>query len=674
MQEHFMDMASMQELLRMARTGLWTIELEEGKEPRMYGDKAMMELLGLDGMPSPEECYRVWYDRIDHDFYPMIETGVDEMIRNKRAEVQYPWEHPLWGTIYVRCGGVRDESQEDGICLRGYHQNITDTIMLREKARLRDNVLSNLCQCYYSIYLFDLDNDVEEAVWQEDYIEKTGAFPKGSLKVYYEKFIREHVCPQDQEKMRRAGSPGFLKQILSEERPVYDIDFRRQYPDRVQWVRSRFSVAQMKDGSVSKVVFANMNIHQQKINEMQQEEENRKALMTAYEAAKEASEAKSSFLAQMSHDIRTPMNAIIGMTAIAMSHSHEPERVEDCLEKINMSSSHLLALIDDVLDMSRIEKGKMQLMDAPFCMDKLVDEVVTIIRPSAEERGHSLKVDTADLKHRRLIGDSGRLRQVLLNLMSNSVKYTPGNGTVKLTVKEVAQRVAGFGNFVFIVEDSGIGMTEEFRKYIFVPFLREEKVRETHIQGTGLGMPITQGIINAMQGSIQVESEPGRGSRFTVTLSLKLDEEEQKEEEASGKIVDVGRRRDAFSGRTIRVLVAEDNELNMEIVRTILGEAGISTEGAFNGQEALNAFQASGDGYYQAILMDLQMPVMDGYTAARKIRESAHPQAADIPVVALTANAFAEDIAKALAAGMNDHVAKPIDYERLFDVLEKCLA
>ena len=674
MQEHFMDMDSVQELLRMARTGLWTIELEEGREPRMYGDKAMLELLGLKGMPSPEECYREWYDRIDHDFYPMIETGVDEMIRNKRAEVQYPWEHPLWGTIYVRCGGVRDESHENGICLRGYHQNITDTIMLREKARLRDNVLSNLCQCYYSIYLFDLDNDVEEAVWQEDYIEKAGAFPKGSLKVYYEKFIREHVYPQDQEKMRRAGSPEFLKQILSEDRPVYDIDFRRQYPDRVQWVRSRFSVAQMKDAGVSKVVFANMNIHQQKINEMQQEEENRKALMTAYETAKEASEAKSNFLAQMSHDIRTPMNAIIGMTAIAMSHSHEPERVEDCLKKINMSSSHLLALIDDVLDMSRIEKGKMQLMDGPFCMDKLVGEVLTIIRPSAEEKGHLLKVDTADLKHRRLIGDSGRLRQVLLNLLSNSVKYTPGNGVVKLTVKEVAQRVTGFGNFVFIVEDSGIGMTEEFRKYIFVPFLRDEKVRETHIQGTGFGMPITQGIINAMQGSIQVESEPGRGSRFTVTLSLKLDEEGHKEEDVSGKIVDAGRHRDVFSGRNIRVLVAEDNEINMEIVRTILGEAGISTEGAFNGQEALSAFEASEDGYFQAILMDLQMPVMDGYTAARKIRESAHPQAADIPVIALTANAFAEDIAKALAAGMNDHVAKPIDYERLFGVLEKCLA
>lgn len=672
MQEHFMDMDGVQELLRMARTGLWTIELEEGREPRMYGDKAMLELLGLKGMPSPEECYREWYDRIDHDFYPMIETGVDEMIRNKRAEVQYPWEHPLWGTIYVRCGGVRDESHENGICLRGYHQNITDTIMLREKARLRDNVLSNLCQCYYSIYLFDLDNDVEEAIWQEDYIEKAGAFPKGSLKVYYEKFIREHVYPQDQEKMRRAGSPEFLKQILSEDRPVYDIDFRRQYPDRVQWVRSRFSVAQMKDASVSKVVFANMNIHQQKINEMQQEE-NRKALMTAYETAKEASEAKSNFLAQMSHDIRTPMNAIIGMTAIAMSHSHEPERVEDCLKKINMSSSHLLALIDDVLDMSRIEKGKMQLMDGPFCMDKLVGEVLTIIRPSAEEKGHLLKVDTEDLKHRCLIGDSGRLRQVLLNLLSNSVKYTPGNGIVKLTVKEVAQRVSGFGNFVFIVEDSGIGMTEAFREYIFVPFLRDEKVREEHIQGTGLGMPITQGIVNAMQGSIQVESEPGRGSRFTVTLSLKLDEEEQKEEDVSGKIVDAGRHRDVFSGRNIRVLVAEDNEINMEIVRTILGEAGISTEGAFNGQEALSAFEASEDGYFKAILMDLQMPVMDGYTAARKIRESVHPQAADIPVIALTANAFAEDIAKALAAGMNDHVAKPIDYERLFGVLEKCL-
>ena len=171
-----------------------------------------------------------------------------------------------------------------------------------------------------------------------------------------------------------------------------------------------------------------------------------------------------------------------------------------------------------------------------------------------------------------------------------------------------------------------------------------------------------------------MESEPGRGSRFTVTLSLKLDEDGHKEEDVSGKIVDAGRHRDVFFGRNARALVAEDNEINMEIVRTILWEAGISTEGAFNGQEALSAFEASEDGYFQAILMDLQMPVMDGYTAARKIRESAHPQAADIPVVALTANAFAEDIAKALAAGMNDHVAKPIDYERLFGVLEKCLA
>lgn len=669
MQDHFMDIKNTQELLSMARTGLWVIEMDQDRAPRMYSDKAMLELLGLKEMPSPEECYELWYGRIDPAYCPMIQSGVEKMIRNERAEVQYPWEHPVLGRIYVRCGGVRDLSYQGGVCLRGYHQNITDTVMLKDKARLRDNVLSNLCQCYYSIYLFDLDHDTEEAIWQETWIEKSREFPKGSLKLYYEKFIQGHVCHEDQEKMRRAGSPEFLRMTLSRDHPVYDIDFRRQYPEGVQWVRSRFSVAEMEGSRVAKVIFANMNIHDQKMMEMKQEEEKRNALMAAYEAAQYANEAKSNFLAQMSHDIRIPMNAIVGMTSIALAQVNDPGRVKDCLKKISMSSSHLLNLIDEVLDMSKIEKGKMELSRTPFCLRRLLCEVETIICPEAEKKKQSLTVDGGQLMHDRLIGDSGRLRQVLLNLLSNAVKYTPEGGRVELTAKEVTERSPGSGTFVFIVEDNGIGMSEDFRDYVFVPFMRENDDSAAAVQGTGLGMSIAQGIVNAMNGSIQVETQKNRGSRFTVTLSMELDgEEHMAGDPGHGAVSGLLRK---VSQKTVRLLVAEDNELNMEIVHTILSEAGFLVEEACNGQEALDLFESSAEGYYQAVLMDLQMPVMDGYTAARRIRNSSHPQSEEIPIIALTANAFAEDMAKALSAGMNDHVSKPIDYDRLFAALNQ---
>lgn len=670
MQEHFTEMEQTQELLCMARTGLWVIEIDEGREPRMYGDKAMLELLGLEHMPQPEECYRVWYDGIDSNYYSIVSSAVDRISQNERAEVQYPWEHPQWGRIFVRCGGVRDLAYDKGLRIRGYHQNITDTIMLKDKALLRDNVLSNLCQCYYSIYMFDLDNDTEEAIWQENEIERTKAFPKGSLKVYYEKFVRIHVCPEDQEKMRRAGSPAFLRATLSRENPVYDIDFRRSYPDGFRWIRSRFSVADMEHGRVTKVVFANMNIHEQKLNELKQEEENRQALLSAYEAAKSANEAKSNFLSQMSHDIRTPMNAIIGMTSIAMTQLQHPDKLEDCLNKINVSSSHLLTLIDEVLDMSRIEKGKLELAKSPFCLDQMLKEVETIIRTGAEEKSLTFVMDTQGLVHCSVIGDEGRLRQVLLNLLSNSVKYTPPGGYLKLTVKEITERSPGYGNYAFIVDDNGIGMTEEFLEHIFVPFMREND-SSIQTKGTGLGMSISQGIVSAMQGNIQVESKKNVGSRFTVSLSLELDEKGPTEKELYDASMAVRALRERNKKHPIRLLVAEDNALNMEIVRAILEDAGFLIEEAVNGQEALTAFNKSQEGYYQAVLMDLQMPVMDGYQAARKIRESGHPQAGRIPIIALTANAFAEDMAKALAAGMDDHVAKPIDYDRLFFVLDK---
>lgn len=291
MQEHFKDMQKMQDVLLGAQTGLWAIEIDTDETPRLYADSTMLTLLGLEEEPSPEECYQYWYERIDSAYYPIVNDAVSRISQDMRAEVQYPWMHPALGQIFIRCGGVRDKSYTNGICLRGYHQNITDTIILKREyeevkhtlniSRQRENVLSNLCQCYYSIYVFDLMEDKEQPIWQEDAIQSCGEFAAGSLSSTYEKFIQEYVYAEDQEKMRRAGSPEFLRSVLSEETPVYDIDFRRNYPHGIEWVRSRFSISETEKGQVTKVIFANMNIHEQKMQELQEEE--RKKLYFEYQ-------------------------------------------------------------------------------------------------------------------------------------------------------------------------------------------------------------------------------------------------------------------------------------------------------------------------------------------------------------------------------------------------------
>ncbi|WP_321006713.1 response regulator [Hungatella sp.] len=1060
MAEHFRDIEKIQDILHEAQTGLWAIELEEGREPRMYADKAMLELLGFTGEPSPEECYRGWYDRIDADYYPMVQDVVRRMCLDERAEVEYPWHHPLWGQIYVRCGGIRDKNYKEGTCLLGYHQNITNTVMLKqeydtileklnenfkgiilcnlhtgeyriikateqleafgegaadfetffrnyaereivpqnrelflngvnpeyiqkrfhedssgveviyrtkekrwrrikvvplkqysdaypwviaameeqdgemekqidqasaqvavsqiytllisvdcEKAEYncmyysgellklsrrgrypdfreqavknmpaedrreferifnaenygtgeyregmlhmydqegrlhsysyysalisqnyedrilltvknvddkyeiqrREAILANLCECYYSIYLFDYVNNTEEAIWQEDFIQKNREFPKGALDVYYEKFVKHYVYPEDQEKMRRAGSIDFLRQTLSVEQPVYEVDFRRIYPDSIRWVRARFSIAEIQDGVLTRVIFASMDINEQKLTELmeeqqkklyfesqniikglsafyhsvfyvdlveetfqtfviredvaerlnhsdeygalfgiyyehliheedkerfkqemcltaikkrvqegetiydleyrrdysgyygwmrihiilaesrngapikiilashnvekekEQEAQSQQALFAAYEAARNANEAKSHFMAQMSHDIRTPMNAIIGMTAIAMGQADNEERVKDCLQKISLSSSHLLHLINEVLDMSKIERGQITLTEAPFSLKGMFHEIGSIVYSESMEKGQALRFLTDDIIHDNLLGDAGKIRQVLINLINNAIKYTPCGGTITVTSKEMTSGIPGVGCFVFTVEDNGIGISEEFLDHIFVPFAREENCHVRKVQGTGLGMSISHGIVTAMQGSIRVESKQGAGSRFIVTLTIRTLEEE-------GGEAAVLRALSGNTGRTLemclqglRLLLVEDNELNMEIAETLLRDAGFIVDRAENGYEALKLFNDSEPGTYDAILMDLQMPVMDGYTAASEIRSSSHPEAKSVPIIALTANAFAEDISKVMAAGMNDHVTKPIDFDRLLAALRKCI-
>jgi signal transduction histidine kinase/ActR/RegA family two-component response regulator len=374
--------------------------------------------------------------------------------------------------------------------------------------------------------------------------------------------------------------------------------------------------------------------------------------------ASAASAAKSEFLSHMSHDIRTPINGIVGMTGIAMKSVDDPARVRDCLQKISGAADHLLTLINDVLDMSRIESGRVEMAHEPLDMRTVLENCASILTGQLLERDLNFVRDEEDFQHPHLLGDALHLRQVFLNILGNAVKFTPDGGTITLRARET-RATADTAHYVFIISDTGVGMSAEFQKRIFEPFSQEDGNSRTHYQGTGLGMAITKQFVDLMGGTISVTSAAGQGSAFTVTLDLDIDHETHQ----------AARTQTPRDIRGMKLLLVEDNALNLEIAVELLTDAGATVNTAENGQEAVDQFLAAAPGTYDAILMDIMMPVMNGYDATRAIRASTHPEAATIPIIAMTANAYAEDVQKALDAGMNAHVAKPIDVERLFTVL-----
>ncbi len=445
-----------------------------------------------------------------------------------------------------------------------------------------------------------------------------------------------------------------------------------------------------------------------------------------------ANRAKRDFLFNMSHDIRTPMNAIIGYTTLAETNLTQPAKVADYLRKISTASQHLLSLINDVLDMSRIESGRVVLEQKPVHLPTLVQDVRDIIQSNITAKGLAFTVDLAGVRDEDVIGDPLRIQRILLNILSNAVKFTPSGGSITLRVVEksgageasadtgdderepVAKslngalageampagppdaqgepalvnpdgRAAGgvsegageatsmgqaasggaplrYAEYQFHVRDTGIGMSAEYQKHIYEQFSREETSTVSKTEGTGLGMPITKRLVEMMDGSIELVSAPGKGTEFTIHLRLPLGGEQKEKTPTADP---------TFAGT--RLLVVEDNELNMEITTTVLEEAGFSVDQAVNGQAALEKVATAAPGQYALVLMDIQMPVMDGYEATRRIRALPDPAKARIPIVAMTANAFAEDRENALAAGMNDHIAKPFDIHTLLWKLAEIL-
>lgn len=564
-----------------------------------------------------------------------------------------------------------------------------------------------------------------------------------------------------------------------------------------RWTNLAVLCVERRRGVPTKVLMASQDETELKKKEVRDQE----ALREAYQAAENASNAKSDFLSKMSHDIRTPMNAIIGMTALAGSYIDDKDRMLECLKKITSSSKLLLGLINEVLDMSRIESGNIKLVDEDIELSVLLEDVLELVKGDVKNKNLDLNVSIENMKHEKVIGDSIRIQKIFTNIISNSIKYTPNGGKISITVNEKPTHSKSTSCFEFIFEDTGIGMSKEFVKKIFVPFERAEDSRIDKIQGTGLGMAIVNNIIHMMGGEIQVESEINKGSRFTVTMVLKLqdDKEETDKElinlkvlvvddekvvcdstckvlnsigmnsegvttgkEAVTRVVEEHEKNDDFYAAIIdwnmpemngiettkeirkavgkdvpiiimsaydwsdieeeakaagvnafiskplfksrltttfkqllnnnqeeenplsvlknedysnrRALVVEDNELNAEIMREMLNMTGIKVDRAENGKVAVEKLESEPENYYDIVFMDIQMPIMNGYQAAEAIRQmDQRKDVHTIPIIAVTANAFVEDILTAKAAGMNEHIAKPVDIKELDEILQKWL-
>lgn len=668
----------------------------------------------------------------------------------------------------------------------------------REDREEKAYIGKKLNDLFFAIYDVDLEENMFRMVRQKsevgNILKEEMSFTE-AVDVYSGLFVHPDFREEYKQKMERRN----LRERLSADHSLAAMEYRRikkssgEIPEEDGWVRATIIATEFRDGKPTRALYVAQDITEVK----KKEEMEHQMLKEACDAANRANASKSEFLSRMSHDIRTPMNAIIGMTTIAENHLEDEERVKDSLNKITVSSKHLLSLINEVLDMSKIESGKIDLTEEEFNISDLIQNLLTMIRPNTQAKNHKLELNIAQVEHEDVIGDAMRLQQVFMNILGNAVKYTPQGGTLEIEINEKKSEKDGYGCYEFTFRDNGIGMSEEFVRKIFEPFSRAEDSRISKIEGTGLGMAIALNIIRMMGGDIRVESEVNKGSRFTVTVYLKQQNTEAPDmeqlagmsvlvvdddmmaceaacailnnigmkgewvlsgKEAVERVVEAKRagkeffavlldwrmsdmdglatakrlRREAetdvpiiiltaadwssveteareigvtgfiskplFKSRLVyllkkiaggdtkketalekvslcqdfngkRILLAEDNELNREIAEEIIGSTGVTIECVENGLQAVERFKEKGSWYYDLIFMDVQMPVMNGYEATETIRSLEREDASQIPIIAMTANAFTEDMIASKKAGMNEHIAKPLNMDQLM----KCM-
>lgn len=529
--------------------------------------------------------------------------------------------------------------------------------IMREQKRLQ--IINALGQAYSIILLLNIKKNMLEVIKFSDGVGHN--IRKEDLSNAFQKeYIENMIAPSFQKNYIAFTDISTMESRLKEHDSLSCIS----KTIKETWIRSMI-VPQKYDekGNLSTVLLAISDVTEEKEHELEQDKILRKALVSA----EHANRAKTAFLNNMSHDIRTPMNAIIGFTSLAAEHLDDREIIRDYLEKISTSGKHLLSLINDVLDMSRIESGSVKIEKTNVYLPDVLEDLKTIILESVHAKQQKLLIKQQDVVHEDIITDKLRLTQVLLNIISNAVKFTPVGGTIHILVEEKASQKAGYAVYSFCIKDNGIGMSKEFQEHVFDSFARERTVTESGITGTGLGMAITKNIVDLMGGTIHLTSKQGEGSEFIVTLECELADKTVQDKQSSCPKAE--KKHLDYSGK--KVLLVEDNELNREIATEILKSLGLKVDYAADGMEAVEIMSSEAGNQYDMIFMDIQMPKMDGYTATREIRTLKDTKKANVPIIAMTANAFDEDRKKAIKAGMNGHIAKPIDVNVILQNLDR---
>ena len=563
--------------------------------------------------------------------------------------------------------------------------------LIKTKTAL-DQLIQGMMKIINRFAVCDLEQDFYE--WHKVCGDKTSHF-SGAYSSLQRTVANHFKLLSEGENISDVFSPKNLRKHLKTPDAIYKFEYCTL--DEKQFKNINIIPLDWNGPQLTKVLFIVIDVTQSK----ERENQARQALKDAYDAANRANKAKTDFLSNISHDIRTPMNAIVGMTALAAAHIDQKDRVKDALDKITISSRYLLTLINEVLDMSRIESGKVMLTEENFHLSDLIDNLIKTVKPDIIAHNHRFTVNISNIRHENIIGDSLRIQQIFTNIMSNAIKFTPDGGHISFTLTEKPMKRSRTGCFEFIFEDNGIGMSQEVQDIIFEPFFRADDKRTSKIQGTGLGLAITKNIVTMMDGNITVKSAPGKGSRFTITLFLKLqdvadtstedltdlpvllvDDDPNCCESTVQMLNDIGmcgeaaasiapQSRNRFPGK--RVLIVEDNALNMEIAVELVSMTDVTIETAENGKIAVEMVANAPENYYDLILMDIQMPALDGYEATAQIRALDKDYIHSLPIVAMTANAFAEDMIAAHKAGMDDYIAKPFDVKQLVTVMEKLL-
>ena len=766
-------------------------------------NKSALDILGYD---SPEELMNDGFNMVASSVVDEDKDWLRKAILSLKKEgdsisVEYRLRHKSKKLLYIM-GNIKLIRQNGNLAYQRFLLDCTaqkqrENSERIERERRQMELVHALTADYSIVCFFDLDTDTGNLLQMDnESASLLGDTFVGeiSLRRNMSHYIDNYVYEEDREMMRDAFSPGQLKENLANRKQYY-ANFRAIQDGEIKY--SQLKAVRIGTWDTSHgMVLGLRSVDAETRYEMEQKGLLEDALLQANRASK----AKSTFLSNMSHDIRTPMNAIVGFTALAMTHIDHRDQVEEYLKKIMTSGNHLLSLINDILDMSRIESGKMHLDEKEYSLPDILHGLRNIILADIRAKQLELYIDAVDVINEEIYCDRLRLNQVLLNLLSNAIKYTGAGGIVTMRVTEKTGAPAGYAAFEFSIKDTGIGMSEEFIKHIFEPFERERNSTISGIQGTGLGMAITKNIIDMMNGSIEVKSEQGNGTEFIVSLTFRLNEVKKEAKDipelkncralvvdddfntcdsVSYMLQQIGMRAEwtlsgresvlrtrqalmrgetycvyiidwllpdmngveitrrirkemgenvpiiiltaydwadiedeakeagvtAFCSKPLfmselrsclhsvvntdqespedgtkprklhsgRILLAEDNELNQEIATAILGEAGFQIEIAENGQIAVDMLSRSQPGYYQLILMDIQMPVMNGYDAAKAIRKLTDSRLASLPILAMTANAFEEDRLEALKCGMNGHIAKPINIDLLFETLDNIL-